>query len=272
MRLLVAAELVEQVAANTGQQVIAPERRLAQQTLHDRQRRFGASQSYGIAVGPDLALWFTELAGNKIGRLGLPTFTLSVSASSPAGGTVTGGGAGPFMALSSRTVTATANPGYAFVNWTQAGRVVSTSPSYTFTLAGNFALVANFARPGAHDFNGDTKSDIAWLDTSGNVAIWLMNGTTILNANTSFVAANVGSQWAIVGQRDFNGDGYADLLWHDTSGNVAIWMMNGTTVSVNNPSVANVPTNWSILGSGDFNGDGLATSCGRTPRVTWQSG
>jgi hypothetical protein len=109
----------------------------------------------------------------------------------------------------------------------------------------------------AHDFNGDGKSDVAWRDTSGNVAIWEVNGTAILNQNSSFVS-NVAGQWTIVGQRDFNGDGYADLLWHDTSGNVAIWKMNGTSISNQNSSfVGNVPTNWSIVGVGDFNGDGM---------------
>ena len=112
-------------------------------------------------------------------------------------------------------------------------------------------------RGASHDFNGDGVSDIAWRDTSGNTATWLMNGTTVPNANSSFVA-NVPGQWGIVGQRDFNGDRYADLLWRDTSGNVAIWEMNGTTVlNTNNSFVANVPTNWSIVGTGDFNGDGL---------------
>ena len=109
----------------------------------------------------------------------------------------------------------------------------------------------------AHDFNGDGKSDVVWRDTSGNVAIWEVNGTAILNQNSSFVG-NVAGQWTIVGQRDFNGDGYADLLWHDTIGNVAIWEMKGTTIlSANSSFVANVPTNWSIVGVGDFNGDGM---------------
>ena len=107
-----------------------------------------------------------------------------------------------------------------------------------------------------HDFNGDAKSDIAFRDTSGNAAIWLMSGTAVLNPNSSFVA-NVAGQWSIVGQRDFNGDGKADLLWHDTGGNVAIWEMNGTTVlNASTSFVANVPTpQWSIVGTGDFNGD-----------------
>jgi hypothetical protein len=109
-----------------------------------------------------------------------------------------------------------------------------------------------------HDFNRDGYSDIAWRDTSGNTEIWLMNGTTITNGSSSFVA-NVPTNWSIVGQRDFNGDGYADLLWHDTSGYVAIWEMNGTTVlNANISFVANIPTSWSIVGTGDFNGDGLA--------------
>jgi probable HAF family extracellular repeat protein len=111
------------------------------------------------------------------------------------------------------------------------------------------------ALPGTHDFNANGFSDIAWRDTSGNTAIWEMNGTTVTDQNSSFVA-NVAGQWAIVGQRDFNGDGYADMLWHDTSGNVAIWEMNGTRVlNANSSFVAKVPTNWSILGTGDFNGD-----------------
>jgi hypothetical protein len=109
-------------------------------------------------------------------------------------------------------------------------------------------------RTNTHDFNDDGYSDIVWRDTSGNTAIWLMNGTTLTNQDSSFVA-NVPSQWAIVGQRDFNGDGYADLLWRDTSGNVAIWETNGISILNQNSSfVANVPTNWSIAGTGDFNG------------------
>ena len=123
----------------------------------------------------------------------------------------------------------------------------------------SFKMVIGRTTPLAtHDFNGDSKSDIAWRDTSGNAAIWEMNGIVVINPSGSFVA-NVPGQWGLVGQRDFNGDGYADLLWHDTSGNVAIWEMNGTTVLNQNSSfVANVPTNWSIVGTGDFNGDGLA--------------
>ncbi len=119
------------------------------------------------------------------------------------------------------------------------------------------AWIARLPAPGApqvaaHDFNDDGKSDIAWRDSSGNAAVWLMNGNQVLQA------ASLGQAdptiWKIVGQRDFNGDGYADLLWNDTSGHVAIWFMNGAQVS----QYASAPSapGWTVVGTGDFNGDG----------------
>jgi FG-GAP-like repeat/FG-GAP repeat len=105
----------------------------------------------------------------------------------------------------------------------------------------------------AHDFNGDTLSDIAWRDGSGDIAFWLMNGAVV--SSTGGVGG-VPSIWSIVGQRDFNGDGKADPLWLDTSGNIAMWFMNGAAVG-STAVVAKIPTNWSVAGVADFNGDGL---------------
>ncbi len=111
---------------------------------------------------------------------------------------------------------------------------------------------------GQHDFNGDGKADFLWRDTSGDLAIWEMSGTTILNENTAGLG-NVPTVWSVVGVGDVNGDGRADIVWRDTSGNVAIWEMNGTTIlNANTAGIGNVPTNWSVAGVGDFNGDGNA--------------
>ncbi len=54
---------------------------------------------------------------------------------------------------------------------------------------------------------------------------------------------------------DFNGDGRSDILWRDTSGDVAIWLMSGAQRLLG-AIVADVPTSWAIAGTGDFNGDG----------------
>jgi len=98
----------------------------------------------------------------------------------------------------------------------------------------------------------DGNSDILWRDTSGNVGLWLMNGTTI---QQTAVVANVPTSWSIVGQRDFNADGNTDILWRDASGNVGIWLMNGTGVQTTSV-LGNVPTNWSVAGIIGFNTGG----------------
>ena len=73
----------------------------------------------------------------------LPTYTVSVSASPVEGGTaastVTSGSEG-----TSVTVTATPASGYHFAGWTENGVTVSSTASYTFTLAANRTLVAVF--------------------------------------------------------------------------------------------------------------------------------
>ena len=69
-------------------------------------------------------------------------FAVTLSSNPAAGGTTSG--AGTFVENSTRIVSATANTGYTFVNWTEGGLIVSTSSSYTFTLVANKTLVANF--------------------------------------------------------------------------------------------------------------------------------
>jgi hypothetical protein len=56
---------------------------------------------------------------------------------------------------------------------------------------------------------------------------------------------------------DFNNDQQMDILWrHQSTGQNAVWMMNGTTWTrtVSIPGVGD--TNWEIVGVRDFNGDG----------------
>jgi hypothetical protein len=69
-------------------------------------------------------------------------YTVRVSASPIADGSVTGGGT--FAGGTSDTVTAMPNSGHTFVHWTENGRVVSMSESYTFTVSANVTLVAGF--------------------------------------------------------------------------------------------------------------------------------
>ena len=70
------------------------------------------------------------------------TYNINVSPNPNIGGTVTGGG--NYEGGQQCTVTATANTGYTFINWTENGDEVTTNGSYTFVVAGNRTLVANF--------------------------------------------------------------------------------------------------------------------------------
>jgi hypothetical protein len=88
------------------------------------------------------------------------------------------------------------------------------------------------------------------------VAIWLMNGTTVLNSTTA-TFGNMPSTWFVAGTGDFNGDGNSDIFWEDSSGDLAIWEMNGTTVlNPNTSGVGNLSTAWSVAETGDFDGNG----------------
>jgi large repetitive protein len=121
------------------------------------------------------------------------SYTITVSASPPSGGSVSGGGT--FPAGSQQTVTAVANTGYTFDNWTSNGTVVSPAANYTFTLNSSVSLVANFGQhnavqdftefpvatanggplyivlgpDGALWFTENTASKIGRIDASGNI-------------------------------------------------------------------------------------------------------
>ena len=85
------------------------------------------------------------LVGGNIQQVNIaaPTYTVTATANPAAGGTVSG--AGQYTQGMPCTLTATANTGYTFTNWTENGSVVSTEASFTFGVTGNRTLVANFS-------------------------------------------------------------------------------------------------------------------------------
>jgi len=105
---------------------------------------------------------------------------------------------------------------------------------------------------GTGDFNGDGKWDILWYHApTGTVAVWLMNGFTVLQKAT----VGVLSGWTVAGTGDFNGDGNSDILWYNVpSGTVGVWFLNGAKL-LQSGTFGPVPTNWLIAETGDFNGD-----------------
>ena len=62
--------------------------------------------------------------------------------------------------------------------------------------------------------------------------------------------------WQVVGYGDFDGDGNTDLLWRDTSGDLAIWFLNSSFAVQSTVGLGNVPSTWSAALTGDYDGDG----------------
>ena len=136
------------------------------------------------------------------------SYTVTASANPTAGGTVTG--AGTYTAHSLCTLTATANAGYSFVNWTRNGSVASTAPTYSFYVTENATCVANFtqqttsytitamANPanggsveGAGTYTSGSTATLKAVANSGYIfANWTKNGSVVsTNATYSFTVS-----------------------------------------------------------------------------------
>ena len=98
----------------------------------------------GTVVSTDAAYTFTVTEdANLVAHFNLNHYNITVSVDPEVGGTATGGGS--FTYGETCTLTATSNPGYAFVNWTKNGTVVSSNATYSFSVTDNGDYVAHFS-------------------------------------------------------------------------------------------------------------------------------
>lgn len=180
------------------------------------------------------------------------TFTtiplVTLSANPVAGGTVTG--AGTFAQGSSVTVSAVPKTGYTFTNFTDSGTttVASTSPNYTFTMAGNRALVANFAlippakfavMVSSNPAAGGSTFGSGSYDVGSTVTVIASpnQGFTFVNftENGTVVSTNSSFQFVITANRTF------------VANFTAIPALQFTVIATPNPSIGGTTT-----GSGSY--------------------
>jgi hypothetical protein len=80
---------------------------------------------------------------------------------------------------------------------------------------------------------------------SGDVAVWLMDGTTV--KQSPVVVHAVPLAWSIAKVEDVDGDGRADLVWRESqTGDVAVWQMYGAGVTLSVILAPGVPLAWQI--------------------------
>ncbi len=97
-----------------------------------------------------------------------------------------------------------------------------------------------------------TTNDILWRHDSGQTIVWLMDGTERIGQGPP---GSVGSDWQTAGTGDFDGDGHADILWHNTvTGQVFIWFLDGID-RAGQGGVGTVSQAWQVAGIGNFDGD-----------------
>ena len=190
----------------------------------------------GVIVSSDALYSFPATANRTLIANFQPTYQLALTSSSTTMGTVAG--ASTYIIGSTVTATATAKPGYVFLNWTEASNVVSTTPAYTFTLLNQRTLMANFAVgftvAASSSFSpGGSVTGTGGYATGGNVSLvatpaagyqftgWTEGGIFVSSATCySFAASSnrtlVANFVPIVGITNAT-PGTLDLAWPDSA-------------------------------------------------------
>lgn len=147
--------------------------------------------------------------------------------------------------------------------------VVLATPSHaTLTRAVATATIVDDDRPpmgSKSDFNADGQPDVVWQhDSTGQVLVWLMQGTTLTSASAPTPAYGTAGH-LVVGTADFYHDGAADIAWQNpTTGDVSIWIMSGLTrqwTAAVVPSIGDPA--WRVKAVADINMD-------THPDLVWQ--
>ena len=144
------------------------------------------------------------------------TFEITASANPSEAGMLSG--VGTYEQGAECTLTATANDGYTFTNWTENDEVVSTDATYTFTVTGDRTLVANFIQNGG---NVPTGAINGLFSVSADKQVYFSQGNLQYQASTDTwkFAEN---QYDYVGSDNSNisssYSGWIDLFGWGTSG------------------------------------------------------
>ncbi|MBR5725822.1 MAG: dockerin type I repeat-containing protein, partial [Muribaculaceae bacterium] len=258
-----------------------------------------------VSTNPTYSFTVTENA-SYVANFELKSYTITATADPIEGGTVTG--AGTYNHGATATLTATANTGYTFINWTEDGTVVSTEQTYSFSVTEDASYVANFelnsytitatANPteggtvtGAGTYNhGATATLTATANTGYTFINWTEDGTVVsteqtysftvtedasyvanfeLNSYTITVTADPADGGTVTGAGTYDHGATATLTATANTGYTFInWTKHGTIISTNPTYSFTVTEDADLVANfeaevglpGDANGDGMVNA------------
>ena len=234
----------------------------------------------------------TAMVNEGFPILAVPTYyTITVDKNPANGGTVSG--AGDYLEGATATLTATANTGYHFVNWTLDGSSISSNSSISITVTGNANYVANFelnsyeitatANPsaggtvtGTGTYNYGTQATLtATANTGYHFVNWTLDGSSIssnsslsitVTSNANYVAnfelnsyqitatANPSAGGTVTGAGTYNYGAQATLTATANTGyHFVNWTLDGSSISSNSSISITVTSNANYVANFELN-------------------
>ncbi len=157
--------------------------------------------------------------------------------------------------------------------WFMNGSGVRQSYSYFWGGA-----LSDWRLVGTADINNDGFTDFIFQNNAGQIYVWLLDGTgntvnfstgTGLKPGSKFLYTGGLADWRVVGCADINGDGFADLVFQNSAGQIYVWFLDGTGNAVNFSTGSGLVAgsrflytaalgDWRVVGCADVNSDGKA--------------
>lgn len=122
---------------------------------------------------------------------------------------------------------------------------------------------------GYFEYGGVT--DVLWHNaTTGELSVWLLNPYGIVRGQQTLswrcdTASGCASDWKVVGTGDFDGNGIADVLWHNArTGQLSAWLLDSHGVVMRTQllswmcdTASGCAQDWRVVGTGNFGSDSI---------------